>query len=102
MKSNCLIFMLLLLLAITVQLPAQQSASSNDTNNKQDFSKFGVLVSPSGSPSSTNTAATNTSRASEFDDLIPHATNGAANTFVETKAKAEKGDAIAQFKLGCF
>jgi S1-C subfamily serine protease len=60
MKNNCLIFMLLLLLAVVVQLPARQS-----TNN---------------SPAATNDVAS---------DAIEH-----------IRAKAEKGDVIAQATLG--
>jgi hypothetical protein len=60
MKRNCLICSLLLLLAVVVKLPAQQSTNSP-------------------------VAATN---------------SVAGDTIEQTKAKAEKGDAAAQFALG--
>jgi len=63
MKANPLACALLVLLAVAVQLPAQQPLSSSGTNS----------------------AATNS------------VTGG---TFEKTKAKAEKGDAVAQYLLG--
>jgi len=78
------------------------AAEQATTNKPRPLTDAEVGLVPY-SPGSTNAAVTNTSRAGEFDDLIPHATNGAAsNTFEETKAKAEKGDAAAQFSLAGF
>lgn len=95
MKRNYLIYTLPLLLAVIVQLPAQQTkmpradefddVTPHATNRANDL---GFV------PDATNRAATN-----PYDAL--DATNGVANTKIEeTKAKAERGDADAQHELG--
>jgi len=67
MKANPLACALLVLLAVVVQLPAQQPISSSGTN---------------------------------VPSLPDFATDAERKLFEDTKAKAEKGDAVAQFLLG--
>ena len=104
---------LLLMGAICVRADIFDQISIEGQTNKLDFSKSGVLFSPDGSTSSTNAAATNQTTANPYAAL-PDATNKITQTpkwqapasdirafFEETKTKAEKGDAIAQYNLGC-
>jgi len=68
MKMNWLAWTLPVLIAVTIQLPAQQSVSSSGTNASSE--------------------------------IIPDWAKDDTKTFKGTKAKAENGDAVAQYNLG--
>jgi TPR repeat protein len=83
MKTNLFSYALLVLLAVAVQLPAPEPVSSSDTNAP----RLPVIQEFPLSDSTNSESA-----------LID--TNAEAQLFKESKAKAEKGNAKAQFDLG--
>jgi S1-C subfamily serine protease len=93
MKANPLAYALLVLLAVTGQLSAQQPVSSSTTNTVMEFPQTFVPDSPS-----TTNAKPWEQFASKSDAQLTNAVE--IEVFWEYKAKAEKGDADAEYQLG--
>src|ERR1039458_418129 len=93
MKVNWLACGLLVLLAIAIQLPAQQPISPSSTNVTRSQSIAAWL--------SNVTTATTTRTNGSIETVTAYRTNAVAGAeLAAIKAKAESGDPVAQFQLG--